>query len=149
MNVKHKKFLCGLLSLITVAVALALCVGHLWGRKPQTVFEQNRDTLETVVQQYLDQGTVAYPPMDGVTTVNLWTGENTILEFMTSSCRIASASQYCGFYYSVNGVPAAFQGVEVKLNQQEDGWWEWHGEGDNGGRTKQIEENWYIFEAHF
>lgn len=113
------------------------------------MFEQNKETLEAVVQQYLEQGTVQYPPMDGVTHVNLWRGENIILEFMTSGFGIAPASQYRGFYYSVNGTPAAFQGVEVKLEQQEDGWWEWHGNGDNGGCTKQIDGNWYVFEAHF
>ena len=87
--------------------------------------------------------------MDGVTQVHLWRGENTIIEFTTSAFGIAPASQYRGFYYSVNGTPAAFQGVEVKLEQQEDGWWEWHGSGDNGGRTKQLEGNWYMFEADF
>ena len=148
MTVKHKKSLFGLLVFTVAAAVLVFCV-NLWERKPQTVFEQNRDTLESVVQQYLEQGIVGYPPMDGVTTVNLWPGENTILEFMTSGSGIAPASRYCGFYYSVNGTPAAFQGIEAKLEQQEDGWLEWHGEGDNGGRTKQIEGNWYVFEAHF
>ena len=142
---KHKKFGWGLLAVLL----LVLCIGLFRTPSPQRVYEKNKEALEAVVQQYLEDGTVGYPPMDGVTTVNLWRGENTILEFMTSGFGIAPASRYRGFYYSVNGAPAAFQGVEVKLEQQEDGWWEWCGTGDNGGRTKKIEGNWYVFEAHF
>ena len=145
---KHKKLLRGAVGLIAVALLLLLCVGR-WYHKPQNVYERNKDILNAVTEQYLENGNLEYPTIKGVLQVRAWNGDHPILEFMTSGFGIAPAGQYRGFYYSVNGIPAAFQGADLKLELQDDGWWEWHGTGDNGGRTKQIEGNWYVFEAYF
>ena len=145
---KHKKLLCGLIGLLVVGFALLSCVDS-WYHKPQNVFERNKDLLNDIAEQYMENGNLQYPTIAGIEQVTVWNGTNPIIEFMTSGFGIAPGSQYYGFYYSVNGTPVAYQGTDVKLELQDDGWWEWHGNGDNGGRTKQIEGNWYIFEAHF
>lgn len=148
---KKKKMLVILTSILAVCVLAAVLIGSRpWYRQPERIFEKNREALDSVVETYLSDGMVSYPVMDGIISVNQWGEENQILEFMTKGFGITPASTYRGFYYSVNGGPAAFQGMDCKLTYQEkDGWYEWTGEGDNGGRTKQIDGNWYVFEAHF
>lgn len=58
------------------------------------------------------------------------------------------AGSYNGVYYSMTDEPLAFQGASVEFTQSEDGW-NWTGEGDNGGYTEKISDNWYYFEAWF
>ena len=69
------------------------------------------------------------------------------VEFTWGGWGLGSSTSYYGVYYSPSG-PQPFQGAEVELIPQENGW-AWQGEGDNQGFTKALEENFYYFEAHF
>ncbi len=148
MKMKTKALLF-ILVVVAIGIFCMMISSRPWYAQPQKIFEKNREALEGVVEEYLADGIIQYPEIDGITQVNEWSDENPILEFMTDGFGIASASTYKGFYYSVNDVPVAFQGGNEQLTYTDDGWYEWAGVGDNGGRTKQIDGNWYVFEAHF
>ena len=76
--------------------------------------------------------------------VNHWSGRHEMVEYVTG----AREDTYYGFYYSPDRVPLAFQNVDVPLVWEKDRW-TWKGEGDNSGFTKQMEAEWYYFEASF
>lgn len=59
-----------------------------------------------------------------------------------------AGSAYNGVYYSASDEPLAFQGTEAELTADDSGW-TWIAEGDNGGRTEKLSDNWYYFEAWF
>ncbi len=40
-----------------------------WYAQPQKIFEKNREALECVVEEYLADGIVQYPEIDGITIV--------------------------------------------------------------------------------
>lgn len=120
-----------------------------WFTQPERAFYANREAAEAVVEQYLATGMVPHEEMDGISAVYAWPGKNPIIEFTTSSSGLVSSSTYRGFYYSINDVPTAYQGGEEQLYPNDEGWWDWYSVGDNGGHTKSIEGNWYVFEAHF
>ena len=80
-----------------------------------------------------------------IKSVAFYEGENSIVEFSIGS----KFKQYCGFYYSEDDVPVAFQNAPVELQQLETDKWEWKAEGDNKGKTIKIKDNWYYYEAMF
>lgn len=112
------------------------------------IYLANKSELENAVQEILDTGKVEGIVIPGVRNISYWVGEHPIIEFTTSSFGIVPASTYQGFYYSVDGVPASFQNSGEKLRKNGH-IWEWKGNGDNKGTTKNIEENWFVFKASF
>lgn len=81
----------------------------------------------------------------GYKYVNSWEGEHGMVEFVLTT----RGDTYYGCYYSPNDVPLAFQNTEAELTQCGHDSWKWQGEGDNGGKTIKIMDNWYYFEASF
>ena len=149
MKKKGKVLVLSLAAVLCVALAAGR-FGPEWYSQPKKVFEQNREALEAVVADYLDTGRLNRTELDGISQVNEWPGKDgTILEFLTDGSGIAPAGRYKGFYYSAAGHPAAFQNSGEQLVPNDEGWWDWQGEGDNAGRTKPIGDGWYVFEAHF
>lgn len=76
-------------------------------------------------------------------------GEHPIVQFCYSGAGLVPSSRYYGFYYSPDGIPAAFYNAAVPLEQVGETEWTWRGEGDNGGVTRAIAERWYFYEAWF
>lgn len=112
--------------------------------------EDNRSQLEDIADKQLsgDCSTTSIGPVkvDGV--FRNFEGEE-IVQFMCSGRGLVSASKYYGLYYSPSDTPAAFQNVDMKL-EDKDGTWTWHESGsDNGGITKKITDGWYYYEAWF
>ena len=138
-------------TIIICCILIIFLLGSLlvWYNRPERIFIKNQEVLEGVVEEYFQTGIMSVPNIKGVVTFNLWENDHRILEFITKGFGVAPASTYKGFYYSVDGIPVAFQGINETLILEVDNWWHWKGEGDNGGRTKCITGNWYVFEAHF
>ena len=134
-------------ALMIGSVLMILKINTPWYNKPMEILNENREQLDVAVKQYIETGKTDFEGFDGVSSVHIW--ENTIIEFITENSGIAPSGKYYGFYYSVNGSPSAFQNMDAQLIYNEKGWYEWSGEGDNGGKTKQADGNWWIFEAHF
>ena len=140
---------------IKVIIMVAVCLlGVLYFRYNKrenrllNIFNENREYLDSVIENYIENGEIDFRETDGISSVNLWKSENTIIEFMTDSTGIAPSGKYYGFYYSVDGSPAAFQNTDTELIYNENGWYEWSSNG-NGGKTQNIDGNWWTFEAHF
>jgi len=104
---------------------------------------ENETELKKVAESYLKGENTKYP--NKIKSVSFYEDENSIVEFSIGS----KVKQYCGFYYSENDVPVAFQNAPVELNEIESNEWEWKAEGDNKGKTIKIKDNWYYYEAMF
>ena len=102
---------------------------------------ENETELKKVAESYLKGENTKYP--NKIKSVVFYEGENSIVEFSIGS----KFKQYCGFYYSEDDVPVAFQNAPVELQQLETDKWEWKAEGDNKGKTIKIKDNWYYYEA--
>ncbi len=137
-----------LTALALLALLALVWMGRPWYAQPQKAFEENQAAAEEALAAYLDTG-LTPQPFPGVSQIYARPTAHPILEFTTHSSGLVSSSTYRGFYYSFDGVSVAFQGADVPLTEAEDGGWTWQGEGDNGGRTRAIGNNWFVFEAHF
>ena len=104
---------------------------------------ENEAELQKIAESYLKGENTKYP--NKIKSVAFYEGENSIVEFSIGS----KFKQYCGFYYSEDDVPVAFQNAPVELQQLETDKWEWKAEGDNKGKTIKIKDNWYYYEAMF
>jgi len=104
---------------------------------------ENEVELQKIAESYLKGENTKYP--NKIKSVSFYEGENSIVEFSVGS----KVKQYCGFYYSENDVPAAFQNAPVELQQIGRNEWEWKAEGDNKGKTIKIKDKWYYYEATF
>ena len=56
---------------------------------------------------------------------------------------------YTGFYYSPDGIPAAYQNVDLPLTETGEGTWSWSDGTDNHGTTASLGNGWFNFEAWF
>lgn len=142
---KHKIFTAVLAVLL---LFLALLAFRRWYWQPSQIYERNKELLNATIAEYEASGSLTFPTIPGVHSVNEWGTESPIVEFCTEGFGIAPASVYRGFYYSPSGKPASFQNGTEALRPTKDGW-EWSGPGDNGGTTRNLEGNWFLFEAHF
>ena len=135
-----------LAALIALVLAVKLSAPE---RAVVRTFKANEAALNQMVEAYLAGDTDALKiNILGVRDVDYWHGEHEMIEFFVTVRGIVPASSYYGFYYSVDGVPLAFQNAKVTLVENEDGW-QWTEAGDNRGYTEHITGNWYYYEASF
>lgn len=140
-------------SVIIIAVFAAAVIFTQWYFQPEKVvertFHRNEEALNQMVEAYLAGDMDALnAEIPGVQSAQYWYGDSGMIEFFVKGRGIAPASSYFGFYYSVDGVPLAFQNAKVTLVESGDGWQWTHG-GDNRGYTEKISGNWYYYEASF
>ena len=81
---------------------------------------------------------------EGILHVNHWSGTHHMVEYILST----GGGRYCGFYYSPDDVPLAFQNTPCAL-RQDGAVWSWSADGDNRGATGRIRAQWFWFEARF
>lgn len=91
------------------------------------------------------EGDGIIPAGIGYKTYNLWGDDGGMAEFILS----AWGDTYYGCYWSREGAPFPFQGVDVPLTRTGDSRWTWTAEGDNHGVTWKLSGRWYYFEASF
>lgn len=138
--------------IILVAVICGMfAVGKIFSpeRTVLRTFTANEAALNEMVQSYLAGDTAALrTDIPGIQSAQYRYGDSGMIEFFVKGRGIAPASSYFGFYYSVDGVPLAFQNAKMTLTPNGDGW-EWKEGGDNRGYTEHIAGNWYYYEASF
>ena len=135
-----------LAALIALVLAVKLSAPE---RAVVRTFKANEAALNQMVEAYLAGNTDALKTVvPGVEDADYWHGEHEMIEFFVTGRGIVPASSYYGFYYSVDGVPLAFQNTKMTLVESGDGW-EWTHGGDNRGYTEHITGNWYYYEASF
>jgi len=77
------------------------------------------------------------------------TNGNLLVDYFCYGFGLVPSSAYYGFYYSGDGKPAGFQGVDYELMKEGNGWTRSEKDGDNWYYTEQILDNWYYFKAGF
>lgn len=108
------------------------------------------EELAAFAQICLEEGQVPETlPLPGLLKgASVWGQDSqAFVEFTCGGWGLGSSTSYYGVYYSPSG-PQPFQGAEVELIPQEDGY-AWQGEGDNRGFTRPLGGDFYYFEAHF
>ena len=101
------------------------------------------ETLEQDMHNYF----VLEQPLryDGeISYVNHWSGTHPMVEYIL----FTGGGQYCGFYYSPDDVPLAFQNTPCTL-RQDGAVWSWSADGENKGTTGRIRAQWFWFEVQF
>ena len=113
----------------------------------------NERNLQEIALTYLSGEKIpSSSERDYYKSVEIWgvqSGEHPVVKFFYSGKGIVPSGVYYGFYYSPDNVPAAIldEGRMLKPSGKEE--WMWSGDGDNGGLTKRIMENWFYFESWF
>ena len=97
----------------------------------------NQAALEEIAADCL-RGSQTAARYKGVEIEGVFPGEHRIVQFFSSGFGLVPSSTYCGFYYSENGVPAAYQNVDVPLTPAGENRWRWSDGTDNGGVTRRI-----------
>ena len=108
----------------------------------------NQAALEEIAADCL-RGSQTAARYKGVEIEGVFPGEHRIVQFFSSGFGLTPSSTYCGFYYSEDGVPAAYQNVDVPLTPAGEGKWRWSDGTDNGGMTRRITEHWFSYRAWF
>ena len=113
----------------------------------------NEENLKEIALTYLSgEKILSLSERDYYKGVEIWgvqSGEHPVVKFFYRGKGIVPSGVYYGFYYSPNNLPAAIldEGRMLQSSGKEE--WTWSGEGDNGGMTKRIGENWFYFESWF
>ena len=126
-------------------MAILLCIA-LFRSTPEKRVARYVAAHQSELQSSMDDYFNRNQPLshDGaISAVNHWPGEHPMVEYI-----LFTDSGYCGFYYSPDDVPLAFQNVPVPLEETSTGW-QWQAEGDDHGFTCRLSPHWYYFEAHF
>ena len=149
MGISKKR---GIILIIVLAAVLTATLAVKLSAPERAVLravKANEAALNQMVEAYLAGDTDALKTnIPGVRDVDYWYGDHAMIEFFVTGRGIVPASSYYGFYYSVDGVPLAFQNAKMTLTPSGDGW-EWKEGGDNRGYTEHITGNWYYYEASF
>ena len=134
-----------------VIVAAVLSVSPARGNREARVaafVREHRAELEQMAADAL-AGRETAGTYRGVTVDGVFPGEHTIVQFFYTGAGLVPSPVYCGFYYSEDDVPAAFQNCGSPLVEASGHEWTWEDGTDNGGRTARIEEHWFYYEAWF
>jgi len=140
-----------ILIILIAVICVIFAAGKIFSpeRAVLRTFKANEAALNEMVQSYLKGDTAALrTDIPGIQSAQYWHGDSGMIEFFVKGRGIVPASSYYGFYYSVDGVPLAFQNAKMTLVESGDGW-EWKEGGDNRGYTEHISGNWYYYEASF
>ena len=108
----------------------------------------NQAALEEIAADCLRGGQTA-ARYKSVEIEGVFPGEHRIVQFFSGGFGLAPASTYCGFYYSEDSVPAAYQNVDVPLTPAGEDAWRWSDGTDNGGVTRRITGHWFSYRAWF
>ena len=108
----------------------------------------NQAALEKIAADCLDGGQTA-ARYKSVEIEGVFPGEHRIVQFRFGGFGLVPSSTYCGFYYSEDGVPAAYQNVDVPLTPAGENRWRWSDGTDNGGVTRPITGHWFSYRAWF
>ena len=108
----------------------------------------NQAALEEIAADCL-RGSQTAARYKSVEIEGVFPGEHRIVQFFSGGFGLAPASTYCGFYYSEDGVPAAYQNVDVPLTPAGENRWRWSDGTDNGGVTRRITGHWFSYRAWF
>lgn len=99
----------------------------------------NESKLNSIVNNIINKKQFKKPLV--IESYTLYEDSN-VIEFEVKSL----SKQYSGFYYSQNDIPFAFQNTNNELKKENYNTWSWK-DGNNGGITIKIKNNWYYYEA--
>lgn len=130
---------------LSLILSLAGCASF-HGNTVMRHYDKYIEEIKLNIDLHFEKGAPLLPPAKDI-AVNKWVGEHTIVEYTVTG--LSASFQYSGFFYSRDNVPVSFQNSGEEMIEISDTEWEWHGEGDNHGYVRQIEPDWFYFEASF
>lgn len=137
-----------ILAIAISAIILNLIAIRLdYNNHPEFVYYKQKDQVNAAVKTIVETGGTDGIEIPGIIKIDYKKTQQTI-GFETFGFGLAPSSTNIGFYYSLNGSPVPYLGINHKLHVVDDHWL-WHGEGDNHGSTYHIEGEWYTFRASF
>lgn len=143
---KKKKVIFVILILILILI-LCFIFYHRSDKKTSIshFVKQNQADLESYVETILENRPVEEQKY------NDWpvTYYDNMVQFDVSSFGLVTNTVYKGFYYSLDGEPCGFQGVDAIFSKDGSGWKWAEDQGDNWGYTENIVGNWFYYEMHF
>ena len=137
-----------------VLLPLALCLMVLltWNRSSQpgiSLFVTlHQNDLEKIAADHLS-GLQTAERYRGVVVEGVFPGQHPTVQFSSGGFGLVPSTTYSGFYYSEDGIPAAFQNVDMELVPTGNDEWTWTDGTDNGGVTRRISEHWFTYQAWF
>lgn len=108
----------------------------------------NEGNLRASCEFYLEQNHVNKADTE-IDVMGIYGGEHKIVQFFYSGKGIAPAGIYYGFYYSPDDIPVPYCNGNEELTMVSEVEWIWENVGDNGGRIRKIQDNWYYYEEWF
>lgn len=108
----------------------------------------NEGNLRALCEFYLEQNHVNKADTE-IDVMGIYGGEYKIVQFFYSEKGIVPASIYYGFYYSPDDIPVPYCNGNEELEMVSEDEWTWKDVGDNGGKIRKIQDNWYYYEAWF
>lgn len=108
----------------------------------------NEGNLRALCEFYLEQNPVNKADTE-INVMGIYGGEYKIVQFFYSGKGIVPASIYYGFYYSPDDIPVPYCNGNEELEMVSEDEWTWKDVGDNGGKIRKIQDNWYYYEAWF
>lgn len=142
---KKKRFL---IFLVVISVFIVSKVLFNPYAKISRYVNRNEGNLRASCEFYLEQNHVNKADTE-IDVMGIYGGEHKIVQFLYSGKGIAPASIYYGFYYSPDDIPVPYCNGNEELKRVSDDEWTWEDIGDNGGRIRKIQDNWYYYEAWF
>ena len=140
---KHRK---SLAIFLFIVVIVGISRYNTPERKVIRYYNAHIDELKENIAEYEAGDPLAFPPD---INVQMFPGEYSIIQYTVMGRGIVPASVYYGFFYSEDNVPVPYQNSRDRLEYISDTEWKWKGAGDNHGYIRQIEPNWFYFEAAF
>ena len=120
-------------------------------RNKSKIISLVRDNLE-ILNNSIEEGVYdEVLKIEGIDDINLFKTDegNLYVDYFCSGFGIVPSGVYFGFYYHSIDEPIGYQGENVQLTEDGEGW-SWHQiHGDNWYYTEKIEDNWYYYEVGF
>ena len=143
--------------IIWAVLLAALCVLALFrgdtGRQLRTelIFRLEQEWFEETAASMLAFS--SYRNVPGVHSINLWPcqsrpGER-VVQFSMGGWGFGPATGYVGMYTTTDGKPADFQGADVILKPEGDGYTWQEEKGDNTYYTEEVLPGWFYYRATF
>lgn len=142
-----KKKMC-LIFLVVISVYIVSKVLFNPYAKISRYVNHNEGNLRASCEFYLEQNHVNKADTE-IDVMGIYGGEYKIVQFFYSGKGIVPASIYYGFYYSPDDIPVPYCNGNEELEMVSEDEWTWKDVGDNGGKLRKIQDNWYYYEAWF
>ena len=149
-NRKHKLIVTLLVCVLCIAIVSTVICWVNVGYTKRYIFNYVGENIDSL-DKYISQIVFVEKPARLEDYSDKWTvdcfSDKGMVQFLVRSYGFVTNGTYEGFYYSRSGEPLGFQGTDMPLQQNENGW----SYKNNGHEyyTECISSNWYWYKMSF